>query len=70
MSKHQNDNRSNQLNPNNINYWKSRGYTQIPDHPFDVAKSFKKQWSKHELDNRANQLNPQHPAYWKSRGFL
>ncbi|MCC5831334.1 MAG: hypothetical protein JJU36_17990 [Phycisphaeraceae bacterium] len=31
MSKHDDDNRSNQMNPNNDAYWESRGWDDRPD---------------------------------------
>lgn len=31
MAKNDNDNRSNQLNPNNESYWESRGYDERPN---------------------------------------
>ena len=31
MAKHDHDNRSNQLNPNNDAYWESRGHDARPD---------------------------------------
>ncbi len=31
MAKHDDDNHSNQLNPNNDAYWESRGYDERPD---------------------------------------
>ena len=58
------DNRANQMNPNNDAYWQSRGYDERPeawedgDDDGDAADD----------DNRANQLNPNNDAYWSSRG--
>ena len=58
------DNRADQMNPNNDAYWQSRGYDERPD-----------DWESHAEDdddgnddNRANQLNPNNDAYWSSRG--
>ena len=34
-TKHDLDNHSNQLNPNNDEYWHSRGYDERPDAPGD-----------------------------------
>lgn len=31
IDKHNDDNRANQLNPNNDAYWQSRGYDERPD---------------------------------------
>lgn len=31
MAKHDDDNRANQMNPNNDAYWESRGYEERPD---------------------------------------
>ncbi|PYF08661.1 hypothetical protein C8J30_11280 [Rhodobacter viridis] len=35
MAKHDNDNRSNQMNPNNDAYWESRGHDTRPDDWYD-----------------------------------
>ena len=47
------NNRSNQLNPNNIQYYRSRGLDAKPG----------------DFNNRANQLNPNNYAYHRSRGL-
>lgn len=47
------DNHSNQLNPNNDEYWNSRGFGD-DDHDYNN-------------DNHANQLNPNNEEYWHSR---
>jgi hypothetical protein len=63
-SKHELDNRSRQLNPNNDEYWRSRGYDEKPtDWEYRTYD-----YSKDERDNRSNQLNPNNDSYWKSRG--
>lgn len=53
------DNRANQLNPNNDAYWSSRGLDRPADDFEDDEKAAR--------DNRANQLNPNNPAYRSSR---
>jgi hypothetical protein len=58
MSKHNNDNHSNQLNPNNDAYWQSRGEDYRPDDWEDQIKEDDYHYSQMDLDNRANQLNP------------
>ncbi|PTT16897.1 hypothetical protein DBR27_01835 [Flavobacterium sp. HMWF030] len=58
------DNRSNQLNPNNDSYWKSRGYSERPDNWEHETSSS----SNDEMDNHANQMNPNNEAYSSSRG--
>ena len=47
------NNRANQLNPNNIQYYRSRGLDARP----------------RDFNNRANQLNPNNYAYYRSRGL-
>lgn len=54
------DNRSNQLNPNNPEYWHCRGLKR------PVACRI---YTKEELDNHSNQLNPNNPEYWHCRGL-
>ena len=54
------DNRANQLNPNNDAYWQSRGESPPDgwsDEPLD----------KPSRDNRSRQLNPRDPQFEKSR---
>lgn len=56
------DNRANQMNPNNDAYWQSRRYDERTEN-----------WADSDADdgnddNRANQLNPNNDAYWSSRG--
>ena len=58
------DNRANQMNPNNDAYWQSRGYDERPDDWEDQADDD----TADNDDNRANQLNPNNDAYWSSRG--
>lgn len=56
------DNRANQMNPNNDVYWQSRGYDERPDdweYYLDDDK---------DDDSRANQLNPNNDVYRSSRG--
>ena len=55
------DNRANQMNPNNDAYWESRGYEERPDDWVDEDKDDSND------DNRANQLNPNNDAYRSSR---
>ena len=61
MSRSNQDNHANQMNPNNDAYWQSRGHDERPedweDEDADQA----------DLDNHANQLNPNNDAYWQSR---
>ena len=47
------NNRANQLNPNNIQFYRSRGLDAKPG----------------DFNNRANQLNPNNYAYHRSRGL-
>ncbi len=56
------DNRANQMNPNNDAYWQSRGYDERPENWEDSDDDDGND------DNRANQLNPNNDAYWSSRG--
>ena len=58
------DNRANQMNPNNDVYWQSRGYDERPDDWEDLSDDS----DTGNDDNRANQLNPNSDAYWSSRG--
>ncbi len=59
MSKHDDDNHANQMNPNNDAYWQGRGYDERPD-----------DWEGNPgLDlHRPDQLNPNNPSYWRDRG--
>ena len=41
MAKHDNDNRANQLNPNNDAYWQARGFDARPDDWEEQVKDFK-----------------------------
>lgn len=64
-SRHELNNRSRQLNPNNDAYWRSRGYDERPTNwEYGIYD-----YSKDELDNHSNQLNPNNDAYWQSRGY-
>lgn len=58
-----NNNYSNQLNPNNDSYWKSKGYSSQKDGSSDNSNV-----NQSNLDNRSNQLNPNNDAYYQSRG--
>ena len=58
------DNRADQMNPNNDAYWQSRGYDERPE---DWEDRFDDDDGSDD-DNRANQLNPNNDAYWSSRG--
>lgn len=58
------DNRANQMNPNNDAYWQSRGHDERPDDWEDEIDDSEGG----NDDNRANQLNPNNPAYHSSRG--
>ena len=58
------DNRADQMNPNNDAYWESRGYDERPDDWDDRVDSD----DDGDDDNRADQLNPNNDAYWSSRG--
>ena len=58
------DNRADQMNPNNDAYWESRGYDERPDDWEDRDDGD----DDGDDDNRANQLNPNNDAYWASRG--
>lgn len=68
-SKHELDNRSRQLNPNNDAYWRSRGYDGRTYGWDNDSSDVNIQYSKEELDNRSRQLNPNNDDYWKSRGY-
>ena len=58
------DNRADQMNPNNDAYWQSRGYDDRPDDwEYQIEDD-----DGGDDDNRANQLNPNNDAYWSSRG--
>ena len=61
------DNRADQMNPNNDAYWESRGYDERPD---DWAGRVDDDGDDDDGgdDNRADQLNPNNDAYWSSRG--
>ena len=58
-----NDNRADQMNPNNDAYWQSRGYD---DRPYDWEDRLEDDDGGDD-DNRANQLNPNNDAYRSSR---
>ena len=58
------ENRADQMNPNNDAYWESRGYDERPDDWEDRVDGD----DDGDEDNRANQLNPNNDAYWSSRG--
>ena len=60
------DNRADQMNPNNDAYWQSRGYDERPDDWEDRVAGDDDEGG--DDDNRANQLNPNNEAYWSSRG--
>ena len=73
------DNRADQMNPNNDSYWESRGYDERPD---DWAGRIDDDGDDDDEDdddgddddddgdddNRADQLNPNNDVYWSSRG--
>ena len=59
------DNRANQMNPNNDAYWQSRGYDERPDDWEDVDDDDD---DVGQDDSRANQMNPNNDAYRSSRG--
>ncbi len=58
------DNRADQMNPNNDAYWQSRGYDERPD---DWEEDLDDNDGGDD-DNRANQLNPDSDTYWSGRG--
>ena len=58
------DNRADQMNPNNDAYWESRGYDERPD---DWERGDDDD-DEGDDDNRSNQLNPNNDAYRSSRG--
>ena len=58
------DNRSDQMNPNNDAYWESRGFDERPDDWEDRLEDDEGG----DDDNRANQMNPNNDAYHSSRG--
>ena len=57
------DNRSDQMNPNNDAYWDSRGYDGRPDDWEDRVSDD----HDYDNDNRSNQMNPNNDAYHQSR---
>ena len=59
------DNRADQMNPNNDAYWESRGYDGRPDNWEDEDDD--DDGGEGNDDNRANQLNPNNDAYTSSR---
>ena len=59
------DNRANQMNPNNDAYWQSRGHDERPD---DWEDQDDDDSDHRNDDNRANQMNPNNEAYRSSRG--
>ena len=61
------DNRADQMNPNNDAYWESRGYDERPD-DWEGGGDDDDDDDDGDDDNRANQLNPNNDAYWSSRG--
>lgn len=65
------DNRSNQMNPNNDAYWESRGNDERPSdwQERTTYSSGSYGYSDQELNNHSNQLNPNNDAYWQSRGY-
>ena len=63
MSRGNDDNRADQMNPNNDAYWQSRGHDERPDDWEENTAS-----QSDDNDNRANQMNPNNDAYWQSRG--
>ena len=58
MKKKGNQNRANQMNPNNPAYYQSRG--MMSGAPRQNAK---------QSQNTSNQMNPNNPAYYQSRGI-
>lgn len=58
------DNRADQMNPNNDSYWESRGFDERPDDWEDRLEDDEGG----DDDNRANQMNPNNDAYQSSRG--
>ena len=58
MNKKGNQNRANQMNPNNPAYYQSRGMMSTT--PRQNAK---------QSQNRSNQMNPNNPVYYQSRGI-
>jgi hypothetical protein len=61
-----NDNHANQCNPNNDEYYQSRGTTR-DDYSNDNHDSDGHTYSQADLDNYANQCNPNNDAYHSSR---
>ena len=60
-----NDNRADQMNPNNDAYWQSRGHDGRPD---DWEGNLEDDDEGGDDDNRANQFNPNNDAYRSARG--
>ncbi|KAF7274977.1 hypothetical protein GWI33_012306 [Rhynchophorus ferrugineus] len=60
------DNKSNQNNPNNEAYWKSRGYNSKPPNWKD-RQNENPTMSKAAQDFRSQQLNPNNKSYYSSR---
>ncbi|KAG5890854.1 hypothetical protein JTB14_016287 [Gonioctena quinquepunctata] len=64
------NNRANQLNPNNSAFWRSRGHSDRPNSWLDILGtilSFVIPLTQAALNNRSNQLNPNNPVYSSSR---
>ena len=61
------DNRADQMNPNNDAYWESRGFDERPD-DWQGRVEDDDGDDDEDDDNRANQLNPNNDAYESSRG--
>ena len=57
------DNHANQMNPDNDEYYQSRGYDGRPEDGDDGDDGP----SQADLDNHANQMNPNNDAYHSSR---
>ncbi|KAJ8925524.1 hypothetical protein NQ315_009363 [Exocentrus adspersus] len=63
------NNRANQLNPNNFAFWKSRGYSDRPTGWIDLLGTLASViLTISDNNNRSNQLNPNNSTFWKSRG--
>ncbi|KAF7272046.1 hypothetical protein GWI33_015132 [Rhynchophorus ferrugineus] len=63
MSQKDLNNHSNQLNPNNPTFYKSRGISERPSDWDTKEYKSSPNYTQADLNNHANQLNPNNPLY-------